>query len=167
MSDDTFKVPARGRVDRAATVARHRVRLSGIDPLAPLQVGNGEFAVAVDATGLQTFPEAYPVEGGGSLLGTMSQWGWHSSPPERDYALAETIRAYETPRGATEYVDLSSDLHDASEQTDAETWLRGNPHRLHLGLIGLWAGDTEPTLEQLEWVEQELDLWTGVIDSRF
>ena len=34
-----------------------------------LQVGNGELAFAVDATGLQTF-----------YGNTMSHWGWHSFP---------------------------------------------------------------------------------------
>src|SRR5690606_13326952 len=51
--------------------------------------------------------------------------------------------------------------------TAAESWLRGNPHRLHLGLIGLWGGPTSANEAQLEHVEQDLDLWSGVIDSRF
>lgn len=128
-SRDSFSVPASGTPNRRATVDRHAVRLRGLDPLSPLQVGNGEFAFAVDPTGLQTFPEAYPVEGGGSLLGTMAQWAWHSLPAPRDYSLSETLRDYDSPHGRVPYVDLSSETHDAANQTDAERWLRGNPHK--------------------------------------
>src|SRR5690606_2264507 len=103
---------AKGAAARAATVGRHPVRLRAIDPRSPLQVGNGEFAIAVDPTGLQTFPDEYPVEGGGSLLGTMAQWAWHSSPSPRTYSLDETIRDYETPQGRVPYVDLINDMHD-------------------------------------------------------
>src|SRR5690606_4783233 len=139
-----------------------------LDPRSPLQVGNGEFACAVDPTGLQTFPEAYPVAGGGSLLGTMAQWAWHSIPPLRSFALAETTRAYPTASGPVEYVDLGSDSHDDAGQTEAESWLRGNPHKLQLATIGLWTGDAAPLdVAALTVIEQQLDLWTGVIESRF
>lgn len=156
------------------------MRLRGLDPLSPLQVGNGEFAFAVDPTGLQTFPEAYPVEGGGSLLGTMAQWAWHSLPAPRDYSLSETLRDYDSPHGRVPYVDLSSETHDAANQTDAERWLRGNPHKIQLATIGLWTGaepgsfGLEPrsrlesrSVDSLSGIDQVLDLWTGVITSRF
>ncbi len=163
----TFAVPSVGTPDRAATVARHAVRLTRLDPRAPLQVGNGEFAFAVDPTGLQTFPDAYPVEGGGSLLGTMAQWAWHSLPAPREYALSETMREYDTPHGRVPYVDLSGETHDGASQTDAEAWLRGNPHKLQLATIGLWTGVDVVDVGSLEDVDQRLDLWSGVIDSRF
>src|SRR5690606_10733615 len=164
----SFAVPAVLAVDRAATVARHAVRLRALDPGSPLQVGNGEFACAVDPTGLQTFPAAYPVAGGGSLLGTMAQWAWHSLPSPRPYSLDETLRHYQTPRGSVPYVDLRNDMHDGVQQTEAETWLRGNPHKLQLATIGLWTGDAA-TLDvgSLTDVDQRLDLWSGVVDSRF
>lgn len=153
------------------------MHVGALDPRSPLQVGNGEFAFGVDPTGLQTFPEAYPVEGGGSLLGTMAQWAWHSLPAAREYSLAETLREYETPRGRVSYVDLSSETHDAAEQTDAERWLRGNPHKIQLATIGLWTGSGDgsrpgarlehPDIDSLAGIDQALDLWTGVITSRF
>jgi hypothetical protein len=34
-------------------------------------------AFTVDATGLQTFPEAFEKT---TPLGTLSDWGWHTSP---------------------------------------------------------------------------------------
>ncbi len=89
-------------IDRRALVDRHAVEVTEIVAQAPLSVGNGEFCFTVDVTGLQTFPDAYPVEdrtgtGPGTLLGTMSSWGWHSVPGS--YDLADTMSAYETPEG--------------------------------------------------------------------
>src|SRR4051812_47004969 len=45
------------QIDRAALVVRHNPVSRKLDPLAPLSVGNGEFAFTGDITGLQTFPE--------------------------------------------------------------------------------------------------------------
>lgn len=59
-------------LDRFAIVSRHNVTVSSFDTLASLTVGNGSFAVTVDATGLQTFPEYYE---NGVCLGTFSDWG--------------------------------------------------------------------------------------------
>ncbi|HLO97022.1 MAG TPA: hypothetical protein VK171_00390, partial [Fimbriimonas sp.] len=57
-------------IDRKALVTRHNVTLTKFNLTRPMQVGNGEFAFGMDATGLQTF----------APFNTMSQWGWHSSP---------------------------------------------------------------------------------------
>ncbi|GAB3979930.1 hypothetical protein [Plantactinospora veratri] len=171
-------------IDRQALVDRHAVELTGILPESPLSVGNGEFCYTVDVTGLQTFPEHHPVRnpGGtgtpGTLLGTQAQWGWHSMPGERAYDLAETRRAYPTPRGPVEYVDMRGALSGTAEapQSPAESWLRGNPHRLDLGRIGLvWttrpAGSgisaRAPEPAEVTHPHQRLDLWTGTITSRF
>ena len=35
-------------IDRRALVGRHDVVVTGVDPRSPLQVGNGELAMAVD-----------------------------------------------------------------------------------------------------------------------
>jgi threonine dehydrogenase-like Zn-dependent dehydrogenase len=63
------------RVDRQALVTRHNVVLHQFDADNPLTVGNGGFAFTVDATGLQTFPEAFEHT---IPLGTLSDWGWHT-----------------------------------------------------------------------------------------
>jgi hypothetical protein len=47
------------KIDRFALVTRHNVFNDELDSLSSLSVGNGEFAVTVDATGLQTVPEIY------------------------------------------------------------------------------------------------------------
>lgn len=70
---------------------RNNPGVTGFDALASLSVGNGNFAVTVDATGLQSFPEIYTE---GVPLGTQSQWGWHSFPNPERYAFEETLEVY-------------------------------------------------------------------------
>ena len=57
-----------------------------------------------------------------------------------------------------------------NQQTPEIKWLRANPHRLHLGQIGfvLKHADGSPArTNDLTDIEQTLDLWDGVIISRF
>src|SRR5690606_3099820 len=146
-------------------VRRHDVRLDRIEPEAPLQIGNGSFAMAVDATGLQTFPDAYPLAPSGTLLGTHAVWAWHALPNPNDYRLAGSFAQYDTPRGTVPYVDLAGD-HDDPAQRPADGWLRGNPHRLDLGRVGLWSEDIRAA-DELGDIDQHLELWTGCVHSRF
>ncbi|NCU02796.1 MAG: hypothetical protein GXC73_02315, partial [Chitinophagaceae bacterium] len=44
-------------INREAVVKRHNVNVNKIDSLSSLTVGNGNFALTVDATGMQSFPE--------------------------------------------------------------------------------------------------------------
>src|SRR6202042_1395659 len=69
-------------IDRHALVTRHNVGLKNFDADNPLSVGNGEFCFTVDATGLQTFPEAFEQT---IPLGTLSDWGWHTIPNTNDW----------------------------------------------------------------------------------
>lgn len=158
-----------GAIDRAAVVARHRVRLRQVEPRWPLQLGNGSLGFAADVTGLQTYPDAYPhryLDDVGTLLGTMTQWGWHTSPPPRSYTLAETTRPYDTPRGPRPYVDLDRDTgaDGVVAGNEAQEWLRNNPHRLPLARIGF---ATATPIEALADLDQDLDLWTGQLTSTF
>src|ERR1700690_1719578 len=73
-----------GRVDRHALVTRHNVALHRFDADNPLTVGNGGFAFTVDATGLQTFPEAFEHT---MPLGTLSDWGWHTIPNTNGWSI--------------------------------------------------------------------------------
>ena len=145
-------------IDREALVARNNPRVERLDSLASLSVGNGEFAVTVDATGLQTFPELYSK---GVPLGTQSQWGWHSFANPEKLAHAETLRDYDFGRGRTE--PYSVQFNESGRPKRAADWYRVNPHRLHLGTIGFEG----LTPGQVEDVAQTLDLWQGRIDSRF
>lgn len=151
-------------IDREALVRRHNIILEAADTLGSLTVGNGEFAFTVDAGGLQSFPQDYE---NGVSLGTQSQWGWHRIPNPDNYGREDVTLAFET---CNEREIPVMTQHQDGRPADAANWLRSNPHRLHLGLIGLTIDKSsgEPVkLEDLEGVRQELDLWTGKITSRY
>jgi hypothetical protein len=149
-------------IDRAALVTRHNPTLRTLDTLSPLSLGNGEFAFSADITGLQTFPQEYEKT---MPLCTMSQWGWHTAPL-RSGLNAQTLRLtqYETHGRQVGY-------HTSAEgQSELFNWLRENPHRLHLGRIGLCFNTSEEKDIQpsdISDIEQQLDLWTGTLTSRF
>lgn len=137
-------------VDRRAVVARHDPTLTSVDTLGSLSVGNGGFAFTADVTGLQTFPEQYSR---GVPLTTMSHWGWHSFADS-----SAQVRYYD----AAGYASVVRD--HGPRQASAE-WHRANPHRLHLGTLGLDLGNCH--LEEVTNIDQRLDLYRGVITSHF
>jgi hypothetical protein len=156
------KPPALRSIDRAALASRHSPVLRKLEPLSPLSVGNGEFAFTADITGLQTFPREYENQ---MPLCTMSQWGWHSLPLP-DALRAKTLRLtqYDTYGRSVGYATSSEG------QAELYNWLRENPHRLHLGQIGLRlvkSDQREAEAGDITDIEQRLDLWTGVLTSRF
>jgi hypothetical protein len=151
-------------IDRFALVTRHDVVLTNFDSANPLSVGNGEFCFTVDATGLQTFPEAFEKT---TPLGTLSDWGWHTFPNPNHWSI-DTFQFKEFP-------DLNGRLvpyADApgSKLTPEMKWLRENPHRLDLGQIGLvlkHANGSPAIPSDLTDIHQKLDLWNGRIISNF
>lgn len=178
MSKDTSPAPAQP-INRQQLVRRHNVRQDRLDPASPVSVGNGDFAFTMDLTGTQTFPDDYPVgecgdKDAGTLLGTQSSWGWHSSPPAGDTPdLRDSLVEYDSPRGPVRYVDLNGGKQDELSEalTGAEAWLRANPHRLDLGRISLsmndGTGPMPPQAAGISNADQCLDLWTGVVTSSF
>ncbi len=151
-------------IDRHALVTRHNVTLEKADPLTPLSVGNGEFAFTADITGLQTFPD-YHLRG--MSLGTLSQWGWHSLPNTEGYTLADAPNDYTVAGREVPYAAGGS---PSGGYSPAANWLRANPHRLHLGRIDLHIAkpDGSPAaIEDLTETTQTLDLWAGLLTSRF
>lgn len=151
-----------GLIDREDLVRRHNPIIRQLDPLSPLSVGNGEFAFTADVTGLQTFPEEYDRA---TPLCTMSQWGWHTTPlPVELRERQIRLTMFETHGRKVGYAV------DADGQAELYKWLRENPHRLHLGRIGLRlmkAGGSTVMVGDLSDIEQRLDLWTGLLTSRF
>ncbi len=151
-------------IDRHALVTRHDVVLTNFDAANPLSVGNGEFCFTVDATGLQTFPEAFEKT---TPLGTLSDWGWHTFPNPDGWDIDHfQFKDYTDLNGRkVPYADAPH-----NQQTPEVKWLRANPHRLHLGQIG-WvlkhADGSLATTNDLRDVEQKLDLWNGEISSHF
>lgn len=161
---DTAGAEAQARIDRQALVARHNVVLRRFDVENPLTVGNGEFAFTADVTGLQTFAQAFTNT---IPLGTLSHWGWHTAPNPEGWDIDRfQFREFPDLHGRrVGYADVPG-----NRQTPEVRWLRGNPHRLHLGQVGflLTRADgkaAEPN--DLKDIEQTLDLWNGVLLSRF
>lgn len=146
-------------IDREALVKRHNPAATHLDPLSPLSVGNGEFAFTADITGLQTFPDAYNA---GTPLHTQSQWGWHSFSNTGGHTLSEATEYYNVHGRKVPYASRDSNA--------AGIWLRENPHRLDLGRIGLILKKADGAVarpEDLSNIKQALDLWTGILTSRF
>src|SRR3954463_13148821 len=139
-------------IDRAALVRRHDPLLRKLDPLSPLSVGNGQFAFTADVTGLQTFPAEYESQ---MPLCTMSQWGWHTTPRPPGLEGKELrLTPYDTHDRQVLY-------HTSGEgQKELYDWLRENPHRLHLGRVGLLLKNSkgeEAKPSDLTDIEQRLD----------
>jgi hypothetical protein len=154
------------KIDRFSLVTRHNVEISQIDSLNSLSVGNGRFAFTVDITGLQTFPDYYSK---GIPLGTMSDWGWHSAINDKGYNLTEVYKAYNVHGREIDYVHSFTSGTD-SLRIKATDWLRKNPHRIHLGMVGLQMlkkDGTEATLKDIEDPHQTLYPWSGEIVSKF
>ncbi len=152
------------KIDREALVNRNNPIITEFDALSSLSVGNGEFAFTVDATGLQSFPELCVA---GVPLGTQSQWGWHKFPDPEGYKFEETLENYNF-RGREE--PYSVQFKEPGRKQQAADWYRVNPHRLHLGNIGmelLRADGSKAEAAELKNIRQELKLREGVIQSRF
>ncbi|HOP97850.1 MAG TPA: glycoside hydrolase family 65 [Verrucomicrobiota bacterium] len=154
---------AQAPIDRHALVTRHHPVLRQFDATNPLSVGNGEFAFTADVTGLQTFPEAFTNT---TPLGTLSQWGWHSFPNPEGWSWEKfQHKEFDVFGRKVPYNDVPG-----NRRTPEINWLRGNPHRLHLGEIGfrLTKADGTPAgTNDLMDPQQTLDLWNGILRSRF
>ena len=145
-------------VDRRARAARHAPVVHTFDAFSALSVGNGGFAFTVDATGLQTFAEAYKE----IPLATQAEWGWHAFPNTAGFKDSDALDLYDAHGRQVPYL--------SGQNGPAGKFLRENPQRLSLGRIGfvLRRGDGSVARpSDLTDVEQRLDLWTGTIDSRF
>ena len=151
-------------INRQALVQRHTIINHAMDTLASLTVGNGTFAFTVDATGLQSFPDAYSK---GVPLGTQSEWGWHSFPNTNEYKFEDALKTYHLNGRDVQYAVQwnSPDQHKA-----AADYFRQNLHRLQLGNIGLEILKKDGSLYtagDVKDIKQTLDMWTGEIRSRF
>ncbi|MCC3160532.1 hypothetical protein LJ737_25065 [Hymenobacter sp. 15J16-1T3B] len=151
-------------INRQAVVERHKVVTTTTDSLASLNVGNGAFAMTVDVTGLQSFPEYYSK---GVPLGTQSEWGWHSFPNKEAYKVEEAQRQYELNGRKIPY---TVQVKTPERNKQAVDFLRANPHRLQLGNLGfvlLKKDGSRATIKDLKELRQELNPWTGEIRSHF
>lgn len=149
-----------GEIDRHALVTRNNPHVTEVNPLHSLNLGNGEFAVMLDATGLQTFPEFYSK---GLSLGTYSEWGWHSFPNVEGYTEAETLEDHPLPGHPHGLYAVQNGFGMSERGKAAAEWVRANPHRLHLGNFGFEG--MKPG--EISEVDQTLDMWDGVLVSNF
>lgn len=154
-------VAATRPIDREALVTRHNPVLHKVDVDAPFTVGNGGFAFGADITGLQTFGEQYhrwgvPVE-------TESRWCWVTDPNPNHYTLADASRDFTNAAGRVL-------AYPTRQSSPAGDWLRKNPRIQPLGQILLdytKADGSALQIEDIQKPEQTLDLWRGVITSRY
>ncbi|RYG59622.1 hypothetical protein EON80_25515, partial [bacterium] len=147
----TPKVP----IDRRALVTRHNIVLTQFNGERPLQVGNGEFAFGMDITGLQSF----------TPFNTMSHWGWRSLPLPEGKKPEDYRRQLVDSNGRKVPYSIADPM-----QPEISEWLKGNPHRINLGRVGLKltkSDGTAATAEDIQNPRQELDLWSGLVTSRF
>lgn len=152
------------KIDRHALVTRNNVLIEGFDSLAALSVGNGEFAFTTDLTGLQTFYLDYEK---GVPLGTQSNWGWHTNPNTENYLRSETLKYFEVQGRQVPY---RHQLNNDPRAKAACNYFRENPHRLHLGMIGLVLtkdNGQQASLTDIHNAKHHLDMWTGRVTSEF
>ena len=152
-----FHASASAQINRKEVVQRHTIHISKADPLSSLSVGNGNFAFTVDVTGMQSFPEYYAA---GVPLGTQSVWGWATTPG--NYSFEETLKEYDFAGRKVSY--------SVQTKSPAVEYFRANPHRLQLGNVAMEITKKDGTLavlQDLQHIDQQLDVWTGEISSRF
>jgi hypothetical protein len=154
------------RLDRERIVRRHDPVFTAPHPADVLTVGNGDIAMTVDLSGLQTFPAFHelrpdplrvPREHGDAglpaqpvrpyskddyqiPLRTQSNWGWYRTRTDRGYLDDDATSLYPTARGLVPYLDrmgLQRPTDHIPPELEAGAWLHSNPRRLHLGRLAL------------------------------
>ncbi|WP_159518086.1 glycoside hydrolase family 65 protein [Sunxiuqinia indica] len=145
-------------IDRFALVTRHNVHLQEIDPLAPLTLGNGDFAYTLDVTGLQSF-ENYYYENGVPLE-TRTTWTWHAFPNTNNLTLEDAMKESDFHGRKIKYA--------SNQNSPAGDYFRINPHPVPMGKIGL-VDENNQSLERssIKQIDQVLDLWQGLANSQY
>lgn len=150
-------------INRKELVTRHNPILTEANESSPLSVGNGNFAFTADVTGMQTLYEEYKKV---TPLCTMAQWGWHTTPASQEqygYTLGDV--------DMTEYPFEGRTVRYAVERKEGNErvydWVRQNPHKFNLARIGLVTDGKAVEASRLSDIRQELDLYEGILKSRF
>lgn len=145
-------------IDRFDWVNRHNVILNEQDPLAPATVGNGDFAFTADVTGMQSFENYYFQHG--IPLETRTTWAWHSFPNTEGFELKDASKSSDFHGRPVFYASI--------QNSPAGDYFRKNPHPVPMGQISLMGENSEPlTPEMLEDIHQTMDLWQGLIVSKY
>lgn len=184
-------------VDRRRLVRRHNPVITSAHPTEVFTVGNGDAALTVDLSGLQSFPDAHrlrpdplrvPRDGLDALpeqrprafdrddfqipLQTQSGWGWYETRPTRPLELAEAETTHVTDRGPVPYLDrmgLQRPGDPIAPEFTAGAWFHYNPRRAHLGRLALVRLDHPEPLNPsiIEDALTTLDLWSGRVDADY
>lgn len=153
-----FVCLAGDKIDRRAVVERHNISYGYFNARradSPSQVGNGKFAFAFDHTGLQTIlPQ-----------NTLSDWGWHSTPPPANPDSFKGGSA-DSPRGKINFPLSMPDPNNPA----LSRWLEANPHRANLGRISFElfddaGGRLGASAAKPNW--QSVNMYTGAVESCF
>jgi hypothetical protein len=148
-------------IDREALVRRHNPVVRSVDYDSPLTVGNGGFAFTADITGLQTF--AYDYHRHGVPTETQARWAWVSDENPEHYTLKDANKDFTLPDGRVLGFPTRSSV-------PAGDWLRKNPRAFPVGQLQLvWdkPDGSAFTPADIQEPEQTLDLWTGILTSKF
>lgn len=155
---------SQSKIDRKALVERHTIKINKADSLSSLTVGNGEFAMTVDVTGLQSFPDFYSR---GVPLGTQSEWAWDSFNNPENYKREESLKEYDQYGRKVSYMVQRK---EPARSKGASDWFRINKHRLQLGNFGLEFYDDKGVMlpiSAIKNIHQELNMYTGIIRSEY
>ena len=143
-------------IDRAAVVARHQVRNTSINPESALTIGNGDFALTLDVTGLQGLERIY--YDNGLPLETRNSWSWHSFPNPDNLRFEDTLAP--APFHGRQI------LYPTQQHTPAGRYYRENPQPMPLGQFAFTLHGEPLRTEDIAGINQTLDLWTGIVTSR-
>lgn len=134
-------------------VEENSISLYSIDEESPLTVGNGDIAYTFDVTGFQSLADEYQK----IPLNTMSQWGWHCSPP---FFTEENLQKNEySSRGKRVYYAAYPQKNEESIFNS----LRENPHKFNLFRFGL----TNIKKSDISSIYQKLNIYKGIAESSY
>lgn len=94
-----------------------------------------------------------------SIQSPRSRWAWHSQRNPRNYRLRDVAERYAAYGREVQFPTRTD--------TPAADWLRRNPHDLPLARIGFVFDGESLAPEEISEITQHLDLWRGILDSRF
>jgi hypothetical protein len=147
-------------IDRKALVSRHDILYDRIEPQAPIQLGNGRLCLSADITGFQNLFASYRRQG--VPLCTMAEWFWHSyaSPSYDDKALEYTKFTHDGKQ-------VLFAVNPEKGNEDVYEYMRKNPHKANLCHFLLVLDGREVDEDSISSVDQRLDLYGGVLVSKF
>jgi hypothetical protein len=164
-------------IDRECVVSRHfpKVTASANGSWSKedfLAIGNGQFGLAVDVTGLQTF-------GGDAALCLLSDMHWFTAPwdaPGDPFTAAMEEGVFIELETRTAQGTNRTVKYPMNNTGKAAQWLAANPSRMDLGqlsfvqLTSAAAAGRPPSLllpSEITQLSQRLDTWRGMVTSNW